>query len=117
MAAPVRRKTRLKVGDVVQVIAGDHWVKTGETAVRPSGKILKIDHERGRVVVEGVNKVKRHQRATAAGRDGGIVEREAPVHISNVMYLDGDQRTRIRKEVTPEGKRVRVAVRDGNKID
>lgn len=105
----VRQKTRLKQGDTVKVIAGKEKGK--------SGRLLRIDHKNGRVVVEGLNMIKRHQRATALNRESGIIEREASIHISNVMYLDGDVATRVRKEVTPEGKRARTAVRSGKRID
>jgi large subunit ribosomal protein L24 len=88
---------RLRIGDQVQVIAGNH---KGE-----KGKVTKLDLERGRVVVEGVNLVKRHLRATQE-RNGGIVQVAAPLAISNVMPLDPE---------TGKPTRVRVELRDGVK--
>jgi len=92
---------RLRVGDQVVVIAGD---SKGQ-----KGKIAKIDFERGRVLIEGVNLVKRHMKATQ-DRAGGIVSIPAPIAISNVMPLDPQtgKATRVRSEER-EGKKVRVA--------
>ena len=92
---------RLRVGDQVVVIAGD---SKGQ-----KGKIAKIDFERGRVLIEGVNLVKRHLKATQE-RAGGIVSIPAPIAISNVMPLDPEtgKATRVRFEER-EGKKVRVA--------
>src|SRR5690606_1243596 len=92
---------RLRVGDEVQVIAGNNKGL--------KGKILKMDVESGRVIVEGVNLRKRHMRATPQ-TTGGIVEIPAPLAISNVMPLDPKtgQPTRVRFEER-DGKKVRVA--------
>lgn len=92
---------RLSVGDQVVVTSGNH---KGE-----KGKVAKIDLERGRVIVEGVNLVRRHLRATAE-RQGGIVSIPSPIAISNVMPLDPEtgKATRVRYE-TRDGKKVRVA--------
>lgn len=92
---------RLRVGDQVVVVAGD---SKGQ-----KGKIARIDFERQRVVIEGVNLVKRHLKATQE-RAGGIVSIPAPIAISNVMPLDPEtgKATRIRYEVR-EGKKVRIA--------
>ncbi len=92
---------RLRVGDQVQVIAGNH---KGQ-----KGKVARIDLERGRVVIEGVNLVKRHTRQTAQTA-GGIVQIPAPVAISNVMPVDPTtgKPTRVRFEER-DGKKVRVA--------
>jgi large subunit ribosomal protein L24 len=89
---------RLRVGDQVQVVAGNH---KGE-----KGRIAKIDLESGRVVVEGVNLVKRHVRATNE-QSGGIQQRPAPLAISNVMPLD---------PTTGKPTRVKVQVKDGVKV-
>ncbi len=92
---------RVRVGDQVQVIAGNH---KGE-----KGKVARIDAEKGRVVVEGVNLVKRHMRATQQAA-GGIVQVPAALALSNVMPLDPEtgKPTRVRYEER-EGKKVRVA--------
>jgi large subunit ribosomal protein L24 len=122
----VRRSLHVKKGDVVRVIAGRD--KGAE------GKIIAVQPERDRVVVEGVNRVTRHTRAAAqgGGSTGGIVVSEAPIHVSNVTLLvevDGEKvPTRVgyrRDEVTksrPDGstypahRSVRVAKRTGEEI-
>ena len=92
---------RLLVGDEVQVVCGNH---KGQ-----KGKIARIDNDRGRVLIEGVNLVKRHTRATQETA-GGIVQVPAPLAISNVMPLDPEsgKPTRVRFEER-DGKKVRVA--------
>ena len=102
--------TKLKTGDKVVVIAGKDKGK--------EGKILKIDRKKGRVVVEGVNMVSKHQKPNAANQQGGIIEKEAPLDISNVMYLYKGKPVRVGFEGTGKDK-VRVAKVDGKteKID
>lgn len=73
---------RLKVGDLVQVIAGRDKGKRG--------KVLRILRKQQRVLVEGLNKVTRHQKPTQRDQQGGRLEREAPLHLSNVMPVDAD---------------------------
>ena len=75
-------KTKLKKDDTVIVIAGKDKGKTG--------RVLRIDRVRGRVVAEGVNMVKKAQRARSQNEQGGIIEVESALHISNVMYLGKD---------------------------
>jgi large subunit ribosomal protein L24 len=89
---------RLRVGDQVQVVAGNH---KGE-----KGRLASIDFERGRVIVEGVNLVKRHVKATN-DQAGGIQKRPAPLAISNVMPLD---------PTTGKPTRVKFELRDGEKV-
>ncbi len=93
-------KTKLKKGDRVLVIAGDEKGK--------EGNITYIDRKAGRVIVEGLNKVTKHQKPNAAGQ-GGLIEREAPMHISNVMYLYEGKPCRLGAEIR-DGKKVRVAI-------
>lgn len=73
-------KTRLKKNDRVKVISGNHKGK--------EGKILKIFREKNSIIVEGVNIIKRHTRPTQKKPQGGITQKEAPIHISNVMLID-----------------------------
>ena len=100
-------------GDTVLVIAGkDKGAK---------GKVLKSYPERNRVLVEGVNRIKKHTANSAAERgasSGGIVTQEAPIHVSNVMVVDSDGKpTRIGyREDSESGKRVRVSKRNGKDI-
>lgn len=91
-------KFKIKKGDRVKVIAGNENGKEGE--------VLKVLREENRVIVAGVKLVKKHSKPSASNPQGGIEEVEAPIHISNVMLLDGDQPTRVgRKEVDGEIKR------------
>jgi large subunit ribosomal protein L24 len=70
----------IKKGDTVKVIAGDYKDKTG--------KVLKVLAKKDRVVVEGVNIISRHTRPSNAYPDGGIIKREAPIHVSNVKFVE-----------------------------
>jgi large subunit ribosomal protein L24 len=102
----------IKKGDTVLVIAGkDKGV---------SGTVLEINKEDSRVLVEGVNRVKRHTQETTSERGvkvGGILTIEASIHISNVMLVDGDGKaTRVGTRVNEEGKNVRISRRTGNDI-
>src|SRR5262249_34399825 len=110
-----------KKGDLVVVIAGkDAEIWAGNKKKTTRGRVLKVFPDRDRVLVEGVNIVKRHQRAnTPGGGQGGIVEREAPIHLSNVMLVDPktDKPTRIRMGVNKDGKKVRIAVKSGTVLD
>lgn len=73
-------KLKIKKGDTVQVIAGDDKGK--------SGVIKSVDVKKMRVLVEGINMVKRHTKPSASKPEGGIIEKEAPIHVSNVMLMD-----------------------------
>ena len=101
--------TKIKVGDTVRIIAGD-------TNKGTEGKVLKVDHKNGKVLVEGINKVTKHEKPSAKNQTGGIVEKEAPIDISNVMYLHKGNPTRIGFK-TVDGKKVRYAKSTGDVID
>ena len=91
-------KLKIKKGDTVKVIAGNNKGL--------SGVVLKVLVEDRKVVVEGVKKIKRHTKPSASNPQGGIIEREAPIDISNVMLLDGEISSRVgRKLVDGELKR------------
>jgi large subunit ribosomal protein L24 len=104
---------KVKKNDTVLVIAGkDKGAK---------GKVLKVYPERDRVLVEGVNAIKKHTAVSSNQRgaqSGGIVTQEAPIHISNVMVVDSDGKpTRVGYRLDEEtGKRVRVSKRNGKDI-
>ena len=103
--------TKIKVGDTVRVMTG-----STERGKGKEGKVTKIDHKNGKVLVEGVNMIKRHSKPSAQNQTGGIVEKEAPIDISNVMYVHKGKPTRIGfKEV--DGKKVRFAKSTGDVID
>ncbi|MDK6862937.1 MULTISPECIES: 50S ribosomal protein L24 [Nosocomiicoccus] len=99
----------VKTGDKVIVISGKDKGK--------QGTVLKAIPREERVVVEGVNMVKKHQKPSQLNPDGGILETEAAIHVSNVMHVDPDsgERTRIRYE-EKDGKKIRVAVKSGKEI-
>ena len=107
---------RLKAGDDVIVIGGKDRGKRG--------KILRVEPKKDRVFVEGLNIVKRHQRpqqvggAQRAETVGGVIEKEGPIHVSNVMLLDpGDNKpSRVGIEIA-DGKRYRIARRSGTRLD
>ena len=105
MAVKIRRD------DEVIVISGKDRGKTG--------KVLRVDPKKSRVYVEGLNIVKRHQRPNAAtGAGGGVISREGPIHISNVMLIDPKDKKRTRVGVAREGgARNRIARRSGSKFD
>ena len=110
-AAEGRVRTRLRTGDVVEVISGKERGKRGP--------ILHIDRKRGKVMIEGVNFVYRHSKPSAQNQQGGIVQREAHLAISNVMVIDPetDKPTRIGIQVNKDGKRIRIAKRSGKPLD
>ena len=103
---------KVKKGDTVLVIAGK------DKGAR--GKVIQAYPERNRVLVEGVNRIKKHTKVSTTQRgakSGGIVTQEAPIHISNVQVVDGDNKpTRVGKRVNEEGRNVRVARRTGKDL-
>jgi len=103
-------KLKVHKGDRVQVIAGKDKGKRGE--------VLRVIPKERRVVVQGVNMIKRHQRPMA-GNPGGIIEREAPVHVSNVALIDpkSDKPARVGFTVQKDGTKVRVARPSGEALD
>ena len=103
---------KIKKGDTVLVIAGkDKGAK---------GKVIHAYPDNDRVLVEGVNRIKKHTRITQnqrGARSGGIITTEASIHVSNVMLIDGDGKpTRVGKKVNEDGKRVRISRRSGKEI-
>ncbi len=102
--------SKIKKGDRVQVVAGKNKGLRGE--------VLKVNTKDDRVVVQGVNMIKRHTKPTQA-QPGGIVEREAPIHVSNVLHIDPktDKPTRVGFKVLDDGRKVRFAKGSGEVID
>src|SRR3972149_2033008 len=105
------RALRIRKNDTVMVIAGKEKGKTG--------KVLRVLPEKGRVIVEKVNFIKRHQRPTSRARHGGIIEREGSLNLSNVMLVCGKcgRPTRTGIRALAEGKKARVCKRCGEMID
>ena len=99
---------KIKKGDTVKVIAGKDNNK--------EGKVLSVDVKNNKVVVEGVNMVSKHTKPSQANPNGGIVQKEAPIDMSNVMYVHKGKATRIGFKVE-DGKKVRIAKSTGEVID
>ena len=108
---------RLRRGDTVEVISGKDSGKTG--------KVLRVEPKKNRLYVEGLNMIKRHQRPRSlkdtqrGGKVGGVIEKEGPIHASNVMFVDPKQNrpTKIGVERPADGKRVRIARRSETRIE
>lgn len=95
-------KLKIKSGDIVKVIAGDH--KGTE------GKVTRVYREKNKAIVEGVNMVSKHTKPSAQNPQGGIVKKEAPIHISNLALIDPKTKTPTRVGFKVEGdKKVRVS--------
>jgi large subunit ribosomal protein L24 len=103
-------KLKIKSGDRVKVIRGNH---KGQ-----EGTVLSVDPAKNRVVIEGVNLRKRHKKPSQTNPEGGIVQFEAPVHVSNVMVIDPStgEPTRVRTQVDADGTKSRVAARSGKTL-
>lgn len=101
---------KIRKGDMVQVIAGDDKGKVG--------KVLAVDEVKMRVIVEKINFVKRHTKPRRAGVQGGILEREAPIHVSNVMLYDpkAERGGRVGIRTLADGTRERVSRVSGETI-
>ena len=98
---------KIKKGDTVRVIAGKDKDK--------EGKVLSVDPKNGKVVVEGVGQVKKHTKPSMANQNGGIITMEAPIDISNVMYVHNGKPTRIGFKLDND-KKVRYAKSTGDVI-
>src|SRR6186997_3005033 len=105
-----RIKMRVSKGDTVRVMRGDDKGK--------EGKVLRVFPKTGRVLVEGINIVKKHRKARTAEEQSGIIEHAAPVHSSNVMLIDSKtgEPTRTKARVDDDGTKERVGVRSGEPI-
>ena len=103
-------KLKIKKGDLVKVIAGD--------SKGAQGKVLEVILDKSRVIVEGANLVSKHTKPNAANPNGGIVKKEAALHISNVMLVDpkSGKPTRVGRQRNDAGKLVRIAKTTGEEI-
>ncbi len=102
-------KLKIKVGDTVKVVAGDH--KGSE------GKVVTVDKIKNKAIVEGVNLVSKHEKPSAKNPQGGIVKKEAPLHVSNLSLIDpkSGETTRVGYEVR-DGKKVRFSKKSNEVI-
>jgi large subunit ribosomal protein L24 len=103
-------KLKIRKGDLVQVIAGDSKGK--------QGKVLEVILATNRIVVEGANLVSKHTKPNAANPNGGIVKKEAALHVSNLMVVDAKsgKPTRVGKQKNANGKSIRIAKKSGEEI-
>lgn len=101
-------KLHIKVGDTVKVLSGE---SKGQ-----EGKILNIDRSKLRAIVGGVNMVKKHSKPSAADPQGGIIEKEAGLHISNLMVVVNGQATKIGRKENDKGDIVRYSKKSGEVI-
>ena len=100
---------KIKKGDKVIVLTGRDKGRTGE--------VIEVRPDANRALVRGVNTVKRHQKQTQ-NQEGGIISKEAPVHVSNIAYLGKDGKpTRVGFKIQADGKKVRIAKSSGAEID
>jgi len=101
---------KIRKGDTVMVIAGDDKGKTG--------RVLSVDETKHRVIVEKVNFVKRHTRARGQAKQGGILEKEAPIHLSNVLLFDpkAGKGVRVGVRTAKDGKRERISRATGDTL-
>ncbi|MDH3697771.1 MAG: 50S ribosomal protein L24 [Flavobacteriaceae bacterium] len=102
-------KLKIKTGDTVRIIAGDH--KGSE------GKVIQVDKQKNKALIEGINMVSKHEKPSAKNPQGGIVKKEAPIHISNLSLIDSKsgETTRVGYEIRDEVK-VRVAKKSNEVI-
>ncbi len=103
-------KLHIKKNDTVYVLAGDDKGKTG--------RVLSVDHKKGRAIVEGVNLIKKSTKPSAQNPQGGIVEKEAPIHMSNLNVVDPKTKkpTRVGYKRDEDGKKVRYSKKSGEEI-
>ena len=99
---------KIKKGDTVKVIAGKDKDK--------EGKVISVDRKNNKVLVEGINKITKHEKPSMANQNGGIVQKEAPIEASNVMYVHKGKATRIGFKFE-NGKKVRYAKSTGDVVD
>jgi large subunit ribosomal protein L24 len=106
---PVRMRLHVTKGDTVQVVSGDDKGKRG--------KVLRVFPKTGRVTIQGVNIIKRHQRQTQTA-EAGIIQREAPIHHSKVMLMDpkSGEPSRVRRRIDADGTVERIAVKSDQPI-
>ncbi len=106
----MQKKLNIKKGDTV-------FINTGEYKGQ-KGRVLEVDRDKDRVVVEGINMISKHTKPNAKNPNGGIIKKEAPVHISNVMLLDPTSGvpTRIGRRRNEKGKLVRYSKKSGEEI-
>jgi large subunit ribosomal protein L24 len=106
----MQKKLHIKKGDTVMVITGE--------SKGHKGRVLEIDRDKYRALVEGINLVSKHTKPNAKAPQGGIIKKEAPVHLSNLMLLDpaSGKPTRVGKKLNEKDKLVRYSKKSGEEI-
>ena len=100
---------RIKEGDVVEIISGSYHGK--------QGRVLKVLRNRNRLIVEGINILKKHMRPDQKNPQGSIIEKEGSIHISNVQLVNSGKSTRVGYKILDDGKKVRFSKKTGKNID
>ena len=100
---------KIKKGDIVEIISGNDKGK--------SGRVIKVFLDKSRIVVEGINIVKKHSRPSQENPQGGILEKELSIHISNAMYLNGNKPTKIGIKRLKDGSKVRFSKSTNKDLD
>jgi large subunit ribosomal protein L24 len=106
----MQKKIKIKKGDTV-------FINTGEYKGQ-KGRVLEIDRDKERLIIEGVNLISKHTKPNAKSPNGGIIKKEAPIHISNVMLLDpsSGEPARIGRKLNVDGKLIRYSKKSGEEI-
>ena len=100
---------KIRKGDIVKIISGNDKGK--------SGRVIKVFPDKARIIVEGVNVVKKHSRPSQENPQGGILEKELPIHVSNTMYLNGNNPTKIGIKRVKGGNKTRFSKLTNKDID
>ncbi len=100
---------RIRKGDVVKIISGSYKDK--------QGRVLKVINSRNRLIVEGINMLKKHMRPDQENPQGSIVEKEGSIHISNVQLMNGGESTKVGYKILENGKKIRFSKKTGKNID
>ena len=100
---------KIRKGDTVQIMSGADSGKVG--------RVIKVYLDKARILVEGINIVKKHTRPSQDNPQGGIIEKEASIHVSNTLLMTGGKPTKVAYKILEDGKKVRVAKNTGEVID
>jgi large subunit ribosomal protein L24 len=106
----MQKKIHIKKGDTVMVITGE--------SLGQKGRVLEVDRKKGKAIVEGLNMISKHTKPNSKAPQGGIVKKEAPIHISNLMLIDptSGKPTRIGRRLNDKNKLVRYSKKSGEEI-
>ena len=100
---------KIRKGDMVKIISGNDRGK--------SGRVIKVFLDKNRIIVEGINIVKKHSRPSQENPQGAILEKELPIHVSNAMYLNGNKPTKIGIKRLKDGNKVRFSKSTNKDLD